>query len=99
MHIEFHKENGIYVLSRFWAGGVSLGVFIFLYKNDVSQEAIQHERGHQKQSLMLGPLYLIVVGIPSAILCTATNYSPKISRNYYHYYPENWADKLGGVER
>jgi len=97
--IEFHKQNGVYVLSKFWAGGVSLGHFIFLYSLDVSETAIQHERGHQRQSLILGPLYLIVVGIPSAILCTATNFSPKISRNYYNYFPENWADKLGGVKR
>ena len=45
------------------AGGVSLGLFIF-----VSHESLcYHEYGHALQSLMLGPLYLPVVGLPSLV--------------------------------
>lgn len=98
-HIDIQKNDGIYVLDKFWAGGVSLGSYIFLHACDCSQRSIQHERGHQKQSLMLGPLYLIVIGIPSAIWCTLAKYSTKISREYFDHFPENWADKLGGVQR
>ena len=53
-------------------GGVSLGAFIFIngkrgdeYKKTVSV----HEYGHTIQSLILGPLYLFVVGIPSFVWC------------------------------
>ncbi|MBQ8036273.1 MAG: hypothetical protein IJ268_04710 [Proteobacteria bacterium] len=98
-HIDIQKNNGIYVLDKFWAGGVSLGSYIFLHKCENNERSIQHERGHQKQSLMLGPLYLIIVGIPSAILCTLAKYSPKISHEYFDHFPEKWADKLGGVQR
>lgn len=97
--IPFQKKGDIYILDSFWAGGVSLGCRIFIHKCDNSERSIQHERGHQKQSRMLGPLYLIIVGIPSAILCTLAKYSPKISRKYFDHFPENWADKLGGVQR
>jgi len=48
-------------------GGLSLGLFIFTppenYPN--SQSIRVHEYGHTIQSLILGPLYLIVVGIVS----------------------------------
>lgn len=98
-HIGIQKIDGIYVLEHFWAGGVSLGNYIFLHTCDSSQKSIAHERGHQKQSQMLGPFYLIIVGIPSAIWCTCAKYSPKISREYFDHFPENWADKLGGVQR
>ena len=57
----------------------------------------KHELGHRTQSRMLGPLYLLVVGIPSAILCTVARFSPYISRTYDEHFPENWANRLGGV--
>lgn len=71
---------------------------------------IRHEQGHQKQSLILGPLYLIVIGIPSAVMNALTRlqssrytWLKKIGHNaYYNYYkryPEKWADRLGGVDR
>lgn len=44
--------------------GISLGMFIFSYQD---KDMIRHEYGHTIQSLFLGPLYLIIVGIPSFI--------------------------------
>lgn len=58
----------------------------------------KHEYGHSKQSLYLGPLYLIVVGLPSITWAELyKNFKREIS--YYDVYPENWADKLGEVNR
>lgn len=74
--------------------GVSLGVFIFLEEHLWDRDR-SHEIGHHKQSRILGPLYLIVVGIPSFI-------RSRTVKGYYEYYsgwPEAWADRLGGVER
>lgn len=79
--------------------GVSLGQFLFVNAN-AADVTVKHEYGHSKQSLMLGWLYLLVVGLPSIIWagCFA-KYRMKHGVGYYSVYPENWADKLGGVKR
>lgn len=76
---------------------LSLGMFIFLgYATD--ERMIKHEYGHSIQSLILGPAYLIAVGIPSFIWC---NFYPIAKRwksgkvSYFSRYPESWADRLG----
>lgn len=73
--------------------GVSLGRYIIVNKN-CTMDTIKHERGHQKQSLYLGPLYLIIIGLPSAIGNILHRF---IKFNYYKQPWEAWADKLGGV--
>ena len=71
-------------------GGVSLGLFIF-----VSDERVcYHEYGHSLQSLMLGPLYLPAVGLPS-VLWAALYTRRSGGRAYTSVYPENWAETLG----
>ena len=45
---------------------MSLGDYLFVNPMS-SQRTIQHECGHSKQSDILGPLYLIVIGIPSLL--------------------------------
>jgi hypothetical protein len=80
--------------------GVSFGEICFLPVG-CSNEDIQHEYGHSRQSLYLGPLYLLVVGLPS-ITCNILFRCFPTSTWQLHYYvrfPENWADKLGGVKR
>lgn len=80
--------------------GVSLGRFIFMYDLGLGwSTAILHEMGHSKQSLMLGPLYLIVVGLPSIVMNVLTRASVLDPYRYYRRWPENWADRLGGVRR
>ena len=86
--------------------GVSLGWFIFwtprgnrfMYlKNDCRM----HEYGHALQSARLGPLYLLVVGIPSlSRVFYRWWYRKKYHQrwgNYYNGFPEDWADSLGGI--
>ena len=54
-------------------GGVSLGLFIFVSdreENGFSDKASVHEFGHTIQSLILGPLYLVLVGLPSVLWCS-----------------------------
>ncbi len=77
--------------------GISLGRYIFIDSDrEVTLNSIRHERGHQKQSLYLGWLYLLVVGLPSLIGNILHRY---IEFDYYSTWWEAWADKLGGVER
>ena len=77
--------------------GVSLGHFIFLDSDScLTLDRIRHERGHQKQSLYLGWLYLFAIGLPSA---TGNILHRFIDFDYYAQPWEKWADKLGGVNR
>lgn len=76
-------------------GGLSLGRFIFVEKLDY--KLICHEYGHSRQSKILGPLYLVVIGLPSLIW--AWVYSFNWKKSYYWFYTERWADKLGKVNR
>lgn len=89
------------VASQHFRGGMSVGHFIFLseiqYKH--SKTAYKHEKGHCKQSEYLGWLYLLVIGLPSIIWATIHTYSKRIADkyDYYSFYTEKWANKLGGV--
>lgn len=77
--------------------GISLGRFIFLDSdNYTSIESIKHERGHQIQSLYLGWLYLLVIGLPSVIGNILHRF---IKFDYYYQLWEKSADRLGGVQR
>ncbi|WP_028974167.1 hypothetical protein [Spirochaeta cellobiosiphila] len=89
-------------------GGLALGCFIFSYdyeragKNPftIQTQLDRHEWGHFRQNLRLGPAYLLVVGIPSffwAVLYRIAH--SRLKSSYYSHYPEEWADKLGKVER
>lgn len=83
-------------------GGISLGTIILINKYMCTKNTIAHERGHTKQSRILGPLYLIIIGIPSLIHAWINNIircCDNKSTGYYHFYTEKWADKLGNVKR
>ena len=77
---------------------MSLGDYLFVNPMS-SQKSIQHEYGHSRQSNILGPLYLIVIGIPSLLhnivyyLCSKIG----IKWNYYSFYTKYWANKLVGI--
>ena len=99
------KEYYYFLAQRLRGGwGVSLGNFmIFGYKP--MTDSIKHENGHQKQSLYLGWLYLIIIGIPSffgSVLNILFHRNWTMRDIYDWYYGllwERWADMLGGVKR
>jgi len=80
---------------------ISLGAFIIADSRVADKTTILHESGHQRQSLFLGPLYLLVIGIPS--LCgnltdrlMHRKWSDEKREKWYHSLPwESSADKLG----
>lgn len=89
---------------------LSLGLFVFVtvhpfftkkYKYEYTQEELArkllvHEYGHTIQSLILGPLYLIVIGIPSTLwgfLFAKKRYEKQIP--YCAFFTESWANKCG----
>ncbi|MBR6795719.1 MAG: hypothetical protein IKM53_00030 [Clostridia bacterium] len=91
---------------------VSLGMFVFVTEEpyfarkfkgkitskELSSRLLVHEYGHTIQSLILGPLYLIVIGIPS----TLWGFLPNLNRkrrekqiSYFSFFTEKWANSLG----
>lgn len=81
-------------------GGMSLGLFIFTPKDEDSRfEPVRvHEYGHCIQSLLLGPLYLIVIGVVSYTWANLP-YFRKMRREkkilYTSCFVESWASKWG----
>lgn len=80
-------------LSSTMRSGITLGNYIII--NNIKH--LQHELGHTKQSKILGPLYLLVIGLPSLIHNVLHSKICK-NKNYYHFYTEKSANKLMGIE-
>lgn len=104
------KDKGVYVYFKpFFCSGVNLGDYIILdywyCGKGCTQQVFAHEYGHSRQSLILGWFYLPLVGLPSIVgnvwdrLFHKNWAKEQREKWYYSRYPENWADKLGGVTR
>jgi hypothetical protein len=101
-----YKDKKIYFFGKNILSGVSLGEYIILSEYVKDKATLDHEYGHTIQSRIFGPLYLLVIGLPSAI---GNNLWDRLFHKkwtflrrekwYYSRYPEKWADKLGGVNR
>ena len=88
--------SSLIFLSDAVKGGVSLGRYVVV-NTATGYNTWAHERGHSIQSMILGPLYLLVIGLPSLIWAAWWNDSRGVS--YSSFYTERWADKLGDVKR
>ena len=85
-------------LMTYWdrCDGLSLGMFAFV-PQDAPPRLMAHEYGHSVQSLLLGPLYLPVIGLPSFLWCNARPFSriwKEGRKRYGDFYPERWADHI-----
>lgn len=95
--------RGVRYLRTFSIGSgkaLALGEYVVL-NWFASHDTADHEFGHVRQSRMLGPLYLPLIGLQSLChaavhydLCGKKKYKP-----YTHFWTERWADRLGGVRR
>lgn len=88
---------------------LSLGPFIFLTDKpprdrsgqvpleEIPRRLLVHEYGHTVQSLLLGPLYLPVVGLPSALWVHLPSCQRKWRGNisYFSFWTEKTANSLG----
>ena len=76
-------------------GAITLGNYVFVGLNSEYRKTVKHELGHTIQSKILGPLYLIVIGIPSITYCGLRRLFPSLrKKNYYNFYTEKWANNL-----
>ncbi len=81
-------------------GGLSLGLFIFMKDNHKNKKWTYntriHEYGHTWQCLLLGPLYWLVIALPSVIWCNCfASYRKKNNVPYSAVYCESWANSWG----
>lgn len=94
----FHNAWIVYI-DRKNFGGLSLGLFIFMNgqnRQPWHDDTRIHEYGHTIQCLLLGPLYWIVIALPSAIWCNFfAGYRKKHNVSYYKLYCESWANTWG----
>lgn len=88
-------------------GAISLGNYVIVnyihhsYRHshwEDSEKVIKHEYGHTRQSLMFGPLYILLIGYQSIIHAGFHRFLCH-GKDYHHFWTEKWADKLGGVKR
>ena len=76
-------------------GAITLGNYVFVGLNSEYRKTVKHELGHTIQSKILGPLYLIVIGIPSITYCGLRRLFPSLrKKNYYDFYTEKIANYL-----
>ena len=106
-----HKlDNGVKVYySHKMKGGISLGNYCLVntghYRKNIEEslkrDTVRHEAiGHTKQSRILGPLYLFVIGIPSITWAGLYGSVIRSTRNgYYKFYTEKWADTIADIKR
>ena len=97
-HQRFGKAFIVYLPWN--AGGLSMGLFIFVKNGHTKPEWTYntriHEYGHTWQCLLLGPLYYVVIAIPSVIWCNVFGgYRKKHNISYYKLYCEAWANAWG----
>lgn len=108
----FFRTQGIAGNSRIWRVHfssfltcASLGEFIFFAKRYVGgpswEETVRHETGHSVQSRIFGPLYLILIALPSSIWNLLSRMDNRAGRWFsVHYYDTPWehgANVLGKV--
>lgn len=94
---KIHK-NGcsiIIEISNNW-GGLSLGCFVFCanYNETNSywfEHTRKHEFGHSLQNIILGPLFIFIVAIPSVIRYHYKNYCVKYNKKQFDV---NWYDSI-----
>ena len=108
--LDSDDEMSVYIANNFFNSAVSLGEYRIadkIYKNHAVsfRKMKQHEYGHTLQSRRFGWLYFIIVGLPSLVRNIYDRIAHKNWTNeertkwYYGSWPENNADKLGGVRR
>ena len=82
----------------YWNQRGSMGVGMFLFLGCDDPEVRVHEYGHAVQSMILGPLFLPVMGLPSMLWCNLPVFQrlrKEKGVSYYAFYPEKNANFCG----
>ena len=99
-HVTKAKPVGNHYWFNIECGSISLGEYIFLCPSHYgNRKVLRHERGHTKQSRILGWLYVPVILIPSLIHAATFDRRGLPDKKYYDFYTEKWADKIAKIKR
>ena len=95
----FAYQGALAVIWPVRSGSMSLGRFLFLHESyrPGDRALLAHEYGHTIQSLILGPLYLFVIGLPSLLWAGLPVFQRRRHDrhvSYYSFYPEKWANRI-----
>ena len=93
-----YMECEVYIITSCFIPGASLGKYIFLNyrtRRGYFYKTVRHEYGHYLQGKISGPLYLLVIGLPSLVNNIRARYNDHVFATYYERYPEKWATELG----
>ena len=98
-----NERTGVWVIKvdKGWLFGgacFSSGPFVFVAPS-CDTDTLRHETGHSKQSIMFGPLFHIIVSIPSVIRFWVRRFGKKSKDWYLSGWPEKSAEKLGKTDR
>ena len=104
--LNIRRQHSFYngaVVTKWANPGYSTGLGMFIFMSDElpaddHRRIRVHEYGHTVQSMILGPLFLLVIGLPSmlwAVLPVFKRYRRENRVSYYSFYPERWANHLG----
>lgn len=98
----FRYNGAVATVWKSRRGSMGMGMFIFISERAMTGECreftLMHEYGHTLQSIILGPLFLPVIGLPSLLwagLPVFLRYRERKSISYYCLYSERWANILG----
>ena len=102
----FDEDDSLEMYSPMMRGAISLGVFQ-IYADKYLGSRVKYVElarklgeGNRKQSKMLGPLYIIVIGLPSLVWSALHSSVRRLGTvDYFSFYTERWADRLAGVKR
>ena len=102
---EYHRLNGrTFYYTTEMRSGISIGNYIIMNRED-KEDGMKHEYGHSIDSRRWGPLYLLIIGLPSLLRniydgIFHKNWKYSDSSEWYYNQPwEKSADKNGGVDR
>jgi hypothetical protein len=83
-------------------GCFAVGMFIFMdgaIHESQSKKILVHEYGHTVQSILFGPLFSLLIGLPSVLWARRFSKNRPVYKekgiNYCSRYPESGANRLG----
>ena len=91
-----YKQGVCQIQNWGMTSGVSLGWWQFTWKYATVTTA-SHEVAHSIESVALGPLYLVVIGLPSILWAGVIHPYFVPDKSYYWFYTERITDRIAGI--
>lgn len=105
-----YSHHHVHLFTCRFGGGVSFGPMAFyderhraglLSRDPRVMPYLTHEYGHSMDSRLCGPIYLLVIGLPSGLHLLVRRLFkarwPQLE-NYYDFYTERRANRKAGIE-